>query len=100
MSSSARIICQIEGCSRSQRREKVVGEEWICAKHWSAGVPPRSEPRRVYRRFKRIVRRYGWTPEREARGARLWAWLKARCQAAANGDIDQREIDRLFGWDG
>ena len=95
----ARIACVIAGCGRSKPASGVVGEEWICGKHWSAGVPPRSAQRAVYRRFKRIVRRFGWNEERYARQDRLWAWLKARCVSAAAGDIDQREIDRLFGWD-
>lgn len=88
--------CQVEGCKRTGSRAKY--SETICAAHWRAGVPPGSEARRVWNRFRRIVKRFGWTPEREARSDRLWAWLKHRCQAAANGDLDQREIDRLFGW--
>jgi hypothetical protein len=88
--------CQVEGCKRTASRDKY--SETICAQHWRAGVPPGSEARRVWLRFRRIVKRYGWTPERDARCDRLWAWLKRRCQAAADGSIDQREIDRLFGW--
>lgn len=88
--------CQVEGCRRTASRARY--SETICAQHWRAGVPPGSEARRVWLRFRRIVRRFGWTAEREARGERLWAWLKHRCQAAHDGDLDQREIDRLFGW--
>lgn len=88
--------CQVIGCKRSASRERY--SETICGPHWRAGVPVGSEARRVWLRFRRIVKRYGWTPEREARSDRLWAWLKRRCQAAADGDLDQREIDRLFGW--
>lgn len=89
--------CQVEGCKRTAPRVKYA--ETICAQHWRAGVPPGSEARRVWNRFHRIVRRFGWNAEREARSERLWAWLKHRCQAAARGDLDQREIDRMFGWD-
>lgn len=89
--------CQVEGCKRTGSRAKY--SETICAQHWRAGVPPGSEARRVWNRLRRIVKRFGWNAEREARSKRLWAWLKHRCQAAARGDLDQREIDRLFGWD-
>lgn len=88
------IPCSVDGCRRTAR----LTGEWVCPAHWRAGVPPGSPARRVWLRFGRIVRRFGWTPEREARQERLWAWLKARCQAAARGDLDRREIDRLFGW--
>lgn len=89
--------CQVEGCKRTGARAKY--SETICADHWRAGVPPGSAARKVWNRFHRIVKRFGWTAEREARSDRLWAWLKARCNAAARGDLDQREIDKLFGWD-
>lgn len=88
--------CGVLPCKRSTSYPTGI---WICGAHWRAGVPPGSPARRVWLRFRRIIRRFGWNPEREARCDRLWAWLLARCQAAADGDLDQREIDRLFGWD-
>jgi hypothetical protein len=91
------IPCQVEGCKRTASRERYT--ETICAEHWRAGVPPGSDARKVWNRLRRIGKRYGWTPERRARSDRLWEWLKARCRAAAAGDLDQREIDRMFGWD-
>ncbi len=93
---SERVKCAIRGCQRTTGRD--VGE-WVCGEHWRAGVPPRSPQRRVWLRFRRIVRKYGWTNERANRQDRIWAWLKARCQSAADGDLDQRAIDRMFGWD-
>lgn len=91
------VPCQVDGCKRTAPRDKY--SETICAAHWRAGVPPGSPARQVWNRFRRVVKRFGWSPERAARSDRLWAWLKARCQAAARGDLDQREIDKLFGWD-
>lgn len=93
---SERTVCSIRGCSRSTARDV---EEWICSPHWRAGIPPRSPQRKVWIRAIRLGRKFGWTEERIARVDRIWEWLKARCQAAADGDIDRREIDKLFGWD-
>lgn len=90
-----RNACAIEGCERSSA---IATGEFLCGDHWRAGCPPHSEVRRIWNRAVRIVRRYGMTPDRAVRLDRLWAWIKRRAQSKANGDLDQREIDRMFGW--
>jgi hypothetical protein len=45
------------------------------------------------------AKRYGWTPQLDARFWRVWHRLVAIARARAAGDVDMDEISRLMGWD-
>ncbi len=89
--------CLIEGCQSQSKRGG--GGEWICGKHWRIVCPPRSPERRVYNRFWRLKKKYGWSPELRVRFWRFWDALKARGQRRCAGDVDVAEINKLFGWE-
>lgn len=93
--------CAIEGCKRSTSASPGWHglSLWLCSEHWRAGVPPRSLERRVYHRIFRLAKRYGWDDQLRARYWRVWARLVALARARCSGDLDEREIKRLFGWD-
>lgn len=93
--------CAIEGCRRStQGRPGWHGLScWLCSEHWRALVPPGSPERRVYHRFFRLAKRYGWSRELSNRFFRAWPRIIARARARSAGDLDEAEIKRLFGWD-
>lgn len=92
--------CAIDGCQRTQKAKNGYSDDdWVCSEHWKIICPPRSKLRAAYNRFWRISRRGGWTPALGRRFWRFWRGLLKRGQRKCAGDIDQAEIDRLFGWD-
>lgn len=102
--------CAIEGCKRSTRAPwREIGEhgasapwlaldQWFCGDHWRALIPPRSVERRIYLRFWRRARRFGWNDQSSGAFWRIWARIVAIARARAAGDIDEAEIRRMFGW--
>lgn len=72
---------------------------FLCSEHWRAFVPPRSPQRRIYHRFFKRAKRYGWNDSSSAAFWRIWRRIVATARARAVGDIDEVEIRRLFGWD-
>lgn len=93
--------CLVDGCRRTiaAGRNELADDQSICGAHWRRYVPPGSPLRRTYNRFFRLARRHGWTPGLIRRFERFWTGMAARVRRqAAEGFVDQREIDRLFGW--
>lgn len=92
--------CSIEGCKRSTKAsERWSGIDiWICSEHWRNGCPPRSPERKVYHRFFRRAKRFGWNDRSSEAFRRIWRRILAIARARAAGDIDEAEIRRLFGW--
>jgi hypothetical protein len=93
--------CMIEGCKRSSRIESVreyANDQTICGTHWRELVPVGSPERRIYLRFFRRAKRFGWTDNSVAAFHRFWDALASRVRARARGDVDMDEINRLMGW--
>lgn len=93
--------CVIDGCKRSTKAPKsdeLSCDDWFCSEHWRAFVPPGSPERRIYHRFFRVAKRYGWTPKRREAFWRVWRRLVSRARARARGDLDVAEINRVMGW--
>lgn len=93
--------CLVEGCRRTGKagRGELADDQLICGQHWRTYVPPGSAMRRTYRRFWRLAKKHGWTPELIARFERFWRSLVRRVRArATDGFLDQREIEQMFGW--
>jgi hypothetical protein len=93
--------CAIEGCKRSTAapRGQLALDQWLCSEHWRIGCPPRSRERRIYLRFFRRAKRYGWTQQSADSFWRIWRRIVAIARSRCAGDIDEAEIRRLFGWD-
>lgn len=91
--------CLVEGCKRSFKAENGYGNEHnICGTHWRELVPVGSPERRIYNRFFRRAKRFGWTDSTVDAFNRFWAALVRRVRARARGDVDMREINRIMGW--
>ena len=93
--------CAIEGCARTIKAPasgRLSIDDYFCAEHWRQFVPPGSAERRIYRRFFRRAKRYGWTAASRNAFWRFWNRLVARSRAKAAGDLDVAEINRLMGW--
>jgi hypothetical protein len=94
--------CAIEGCTRTTAAPggALADDQWLCATHWRAHVPPRSAARRAYHRFFRQAKRHGWDDALLLRFDRFWAAMVTRARRGADeGRIDVAAIDKLFGWD-
>lgn len=101
-----RTPCSIDGCRKSRKFEGYVSDErvWVCGIHWRQVCPPRSPLRRTYNRFFRIARKLGvakerWPDELERRYWRFFGGMIARYHRGLVGYIDEREINKMFGWD-
>jgi hypothetical protein len=93
--------CVVEGCTRSFKLEHVehyANDQTICGRHWRELVPVGSPERRIYLRFHRRGRRFGWNDRSHAAFQRFWDALVSRIRARARGDVDMDEINRLMGW--
>lgn len=93
--------CAIEGCQRSTKAPESGAlrlDQWFCGEHWRAFVPPGSAERRIYHRFFRVAKRYGWTHARERAFFRIWDRIVSRARARGRGDLDVAEINRVMGW--
>jgi hypothetical protein len=100
--------CIVEGCQRTAkaperiidgvRRWELSCDQTICATHWRSFVPPGSPERRIYLRFFRRAKRYGWTEASSNAFYRFWDSLVSRVRAKARGDLDPAEINRIMGW--
>lgn len=95
--------CAIEGCKRVHglpQSGALSSEEWICGDHWKRLVPPRSLTRRAYNRHLARAKRYGWDAARADAFRRFWSSLVAQARRRADGGmLDQKAIERMFGWD-
>jgi hypothetical protein len=98
--------CAIEGCRRSRVAPLANGryhhadDQWLCSQHWRMFVPPRSRARRTYHAYFRKAKRYGWDDDLERRFWRYWRKLVRRARKASEeGSLDEREINRLMGWE-
>lgn len=100
--------CAIDGCEHTRKATDHFYQDkaWICSEHWKIVCPPRSKTRQVYNRFWRIAAKLGgWdakTPELvklKRRFWRFWDALVKRGNRMLAGDIDQKQIDKMFGWD-
>lgn len=97
--------CAAEGCRRTRAAHGSLRDDAsLCGEHWRAFVPPGSPGRRAFNRLARLAKQMGykrtdrWPDELEARWWRLWAGVIRRVRRAADGHIDQAEIERMFGW--
>lgn len=93
--------CVVEGCTRTGtvRGGDYGTDHIICGRHWREFVPVGSPERRIYNRFFRRAKKYGWTNESIAAFERFWKALVSRVRARARGDIDMREVNRIMGWE-
>lgn len=98
--------CAIEGCRRTRAAPMqddgtpyLANDQTLCSEHWRRFVPPHSPMRRVYHRFFRQAKRHGWTPELRRRFWRIWNRIVDQARSRSEGDIDEAEINRMFGWD-
>jgi hypothetical protein len=93
--------CAIDDCKRSSKASaRWSGNDlWICSTHWRLGCPPGSPERRIYLRFFRRAKRFGWNARSSEAFWRIWRRILAIARARAAGDIDEAEIRRLFGWE-
>lgn len=95
--------CAIEGCKRTTEAPEsgtLRDDQWICGTHWKRLVPPRSARRRAYHAFFRRAKRRGWDDDLRRRFWQFWNSLIASARRrAAVGYLDERAIDRLFGFD-
>lgn len=96
--------CVIEGCRRTRKGE---GTPHLCGEHWKLYCPPGSPTRRAINRLFRLAKKLGysrqarWPDQLEARYWRLWTGIVRRAKRySTEGHIDQREIERMFGWGG
>lgn len=96
--------CVVEGCTRTAKAPdgRLGSDQVVCGEHWRRFVPPGSRGRRAYNRHRARGRRLDWPPEAVEAFHRFWDLLVAqiRRRAADPGHLDQREIERMFGWDG
>lgn len=91
--------CCIDGCKRSTAATHGLAlDSWFCSEHWRAFVPPGSPERRIYNRFWRRAKKFGWTNDSVAAFHRVWDRIVSRARARARGDVDMREINRVMGW--
>jgi hypothetical protein len=93
--------CLVEGCGRTFKEEdhRYLGTaQNICGQHWREFVPVGSAQRRIYLRFWRRAKRYGWTDSSIAAFNRYWRALVSHVRAKARGDVDMDEINRIMGW--
>lgn len=98
-----RTPCVVEGCRRTTGK---VTAYYVCGEHWKAYVPPGSPERRAMNRLVRKAKKLGftkserWPPDLERRWWVLWHGTVRRVQKrSTEGRLDQREIERMFGWD-
>lgn len=95
--------CAIEGCARTTTLPASgakLNDVFLCAEHWRLLVPARSAERRLFHRFHRRAKLYGWTAKRRRAYYRFWDALVSRARRrAGTGFVDVAEINRLMGWD-
>ena len=95
--------CAIEGCRRTRAAPasgRLGDDQWLCAEHWRAYVPPRSRARRTYHAHFRRAKRLGWDDARAEAFWRFWnALVRMARRRAGEGFINEAEINRLMGWD-
>lgn len=70
----------------------------VCSTHWRSFVPVGSAERRIYLRFFRKAKRYGWTDDSIEAFHRFWRALVARVRSKSRGDLDPADINRIMGW--
>jgi hypothetical protein len=93
--------CAINGCKKSTKAPasgELSMDDYLCPRHWRQFVPVGSPARRIYNRFFRRARRYGWTTKSKRAFWRFWYGLVRRARRSSAGDIDVREINRVMGW--
>ena len=93
--------CVIEGCQRTLKAPasgRLSVDDVLCGEHWRQFVPVGSPERRIYNRFFRKTKRYGWTNESTAAFYRFWRRLVAKARSRSSGDLDVAEINRVMGW--
>lgn len=88
--------CLIEGCGRTFANDGDYSGQFICGKHWRL-APKRM--RDVVARVRKIGEKTGWPRPTVKRFCRLWERTARAAQAAASGDLDMAEINRVMGWD-
>lgn len=99
--------CVVEGCRKTcPAKGWLRNDAMLCGEHWRAFVPPGSPIRQAFNRLGRIARRAGfrrhdrWPDELQERRWRLWCGVVRRIRRGPpEGHIDQKAIERLFGWD-
>lgn len=94
--------CVIEGCAKTRAGDA----PHLCGEHWKLYCPAGSPERRALNRLFRLAKKLGyartvrWPDNLENRYWRLWGAICKRAKRrSTEGDIDQREIERMFGWD-
>jgi len=98
--------CAIEGCGRTRSAPDradgtpyLANDQTICPEHWKRYIPARSRARRAYHAHFRRAKRLGWDDKRERAFWLFWRRLVAMARRrAAEGHIDEAEINRLMGW--
>ena len=88
--------CLIEGCGRTFANDGDYRGQFICGKHWRL-APKRM--RDVVARVRKIGEKTNWPRPTVKRFCRLWERTARAAQAAAAGDLDMAEINRIMGWD-
>ena len=90
--------CAIEGCrcTTDRRGHEARSDQYLCAKHWRPLTTKRE--RAQYSLLWRRGKKLDWPYHCRRRLERFWDQLVARARRRAEGDIDMREINKLFGW--
>lgn len=92
--------CAIEGCTRTTKASgQYATDQWLCGEHWKIGCPPRSAKRRIYHRYFARAKKYGWSESSRISFWAFWNRLVAQARKKCAGDIDETEINRMFGWE-
>lgn len=93
--------CMVEGCKRSGKvgHNGYGNDHLICGPHWRSFIPVGSPERRIYNRFFRRAKKYGWSDSSIDAFDRFWRALASRVRARVRGDLDMNEVNRIMGWD-
>lgn len=99
--------CIVEGCQKTCAAGGYLRDDaMLCAEHWRAYVPPGGPSRKGFNRLGRRARKLGyrrhdrWPDELQELRWRLWCRVVRRVrQGPPEGHIDQKAIEKMFGWD-
>ena len=95
---AGRDCCAVEGCRRTSKAPRISAATnlWLCGQHFRAVCPPNTKRRAVLNRIHRVARKYGVDQKLYDRWARLAVGLANKARAGTQ--LDEREINAMFGW--